>query len=53
MNELLTRLGNKHGQVADLHAHFLHGDPSWFVHTIEPSLKGASEIRRVFLAAMG
>jgi len=53
MNELLTRLGKKHGKVAVLHAHFMQGDPSWFVHTIEPSLKGASEIRRVFLAAMG
>jgi acyl-CoA thioesterase-1 len=36
--------------VVDLHAHFLRGDPSWYVHTIEPSLRGASEVRRAFLA---
>jgi acyl-CoA thioesterase I len=34
---------------ANLHAHFLSGDPSWFTHTIEPSLQGASEVRRAFL----
>ena len=25
---------------------------AWYVHTIEPSLKGASEVRRVFLNAL-
>jgi len=38
--------------LVDLHAHFLRGDPSWFVHTIEPSLTGASEVRRAFLQAL-
>jgi hypothetical protein len=40
------------GRLVDLHAHFLTGDPSWFVNTIEPSLTGASEIRRVFVHAL-
>ena len=39
-------------KLADLHAHFLTGDPSWYTQTIEPSLVGASEVRRVFLAAL-
>ena len=52
MNEILHRLAKRHGHLADLHAHFLTGDPSWFANTIEPSLTGASEIRRVFLAAL-
>jgi len=52
MNEILHRLAKRHGRLADLHAHFLTGDPSWFANTIEPSLTGASEIRRVFLAAL-
>lgn len=38
--------------AVDLHAHFLGGDPSWFTLTIEPSLIGASEVRRAFLAAL-
>jgi hypothetical protein len=33
----------------DLHAHFLTGDPSWFTKEVEPSLTGASEVRRAFL----
>jgi hypothetical protein len=37
------------GRVVDLHAHFLQGDPSWFVNVIEPSLTGASGVRRAFL----
>ena len=36
-------------RLADIHAHFLRGEPSWFTRTIEPSLIGASEVRRVFL----
>ena len=52
MNELLGTLAARYGKLADVHAHFLKGDPSWYVHTIEPSLKGASEVRRVFLAAL-
>lgn len=52
MNDLLAELAERHGALADVHGHFLaHGDPSWFVHVIEPSLEGASEVRRVFLDA--
>lgn len=49
VNEVLQAAASKHGAVVDLHAHFLHGDASWFTHTIEPSLRGASEVRRAFL----
>jgi acyl-CoA thioesterase I len=48
VNTILSDIGARHGGVADLQAHFLRGDPSWFVHTIEPSLRGASEVRRAF-----
>jgi hypothetical protein len=48
-----AELGARYGRLVDLHAHFLRGDPSWFVHTIEPSLQGASEVRRAFLEALG
>lgn len=51
VDAVLSELAARHdGQLADLHAHFLRGDPSWFTRTIEPSLRGASEVRRVFLA---
>ena len=49
VNDVIRTLAARHGALADLHAHFLRGDPSWFTHTIEPSLVGASEVRRVFL----
>src|SRR5439155_13799186 len=53
VNEILaletTRVG---ACLVDLHAHFLSGRPSWFTRQIEPSLTGASEIRRVFLDAI-
>ncbi len=49
MNTVLQEIANRYGQLVDLHAHFLTGDPSWFTATIEPSLKGASEVRRAFL----
>lgn len=50
LNDALAMLGRKHGAPVDLHRHFLeNGDPSWFTMTIEPSLTGASEIRRCFL----
>ncbi|MBA2565084.1 MAG: hypothetical protein H0V09_06635 [Gemmatimonadetes bacterium] len=49
MNEVLARLATRYGRLVDLHAHFLTGDPSWFTRTIEPSLRGASEVRRAFL----
>ena len=48
-----AELGARYGRLVDLHARFLRGDPSWFVHTIEPSLTGASEVRRAFLEALG
>jgi acyl-CoA thioesterase I len=49
VNSTLAELAEQYGALVDLHAHFLTGDPSWFTHTIEPSLKGASEVRRCFL----
>jgi acyl-CoA thioesterase-1 len=49
VNEVLAEVASRHGALADLHGHFLRGDPSWYVHTIEPSLRGASEVRRAFL----
>jgi lysophospholipase L1-like esterase len=49
VNDLLAEIGARYGGLVDLHAHFLTGDPSWFTYTIEPSLKGASEVRRAFL----
>jgi acyl-CoA thioesterase I len=52
MNEVLGSLAVRHGRLVDLHAHFLRGDPSWFTRTIEPSLRGASEVRRAFLPAV-
>lgn len=49
MNTAIQKIANRNGQFVDLHAHFLKGDPSWFTAMIEPSLRGASEVRRVFL----
>lgn len=49
LNEALAELAARYGELVDLHAHFLTGDPSWFAYTIEPSLTGASEVRRCFL----
>lgn len=49
VNEVLRQAAARHGVLVDLHAHFLQGDPSWFTQTIEPSLRGASEVRRAFL----
>jgi lysophospholipase L1-like esterase len=51
VNAVIAALAERYGRLVDLHAHFLTGDPSWFTRTIEPSLTGASEIRRAFLAA--
>ena len=53
MLAIQAELAARYGKLVDLHAHFLRGDPSWYVHTIEPSLTGASEVRRAFLAALG
>jgi hypothetical protein len=52
INEAIADTAGRHGRLVGLHAHFLTGDPSWLVMTIEPSLRGASEIRRCFLAAI-
>jgi hypothetical protein len=49
VNAALAAAAGRYGRLVDLHAHFLTGDPSWFTHTIEPSLRGASEVRRAFL----
>ena len=49
VNDIVTAFAARDGSLADIHAHFLRGDPSWFTRTIEPSLVGASEVRRVFL----
>jgi hypothetical protein len=49
---VLATLAARYGRLADIHAHFLGGEPSWYAHAIESSLKGASEVRRVFLAAL-
>jgi len=52
VNEVIARLAQRHGRLVDLHAHFLRGEPTWFTRTIEPSLLGASEVRRAFLHAV-
>jgi acyl-CoA thioesterase-1 len=52
LNEVLREAGERYGRAVDLHAHFLRGDDRWFTRTIEPSLVGASEVRRAFLAAL-
>jgi hypothetical protein len=39
------------GCLVDLHAHFLTGAADWFTQRVEPSLVGASEVRRAFLQA--
>jgi acyl-CoA thioesterase I len=49
VNEALAEVAARRGTLVDLHAHFLAGEPSWFTNTIEPSLAGASEVRRCFL----
>jgi acyl-CoA thioesterase-1 len=49
VNAVLADAAARYGALVDLHAHFLAGDPSWFTQTIEPSLVGASEVRRCFL----
>ncbi|HEY9879172.1 MAG TPA: SGNH/GDSL hydrolase family protein, partial [Leptolyngbyaceae cyanobacterium] len=46
MNTVIGEIASRYGQLVDLEAHFLKGDPSWFTSTIEPSLQGASEVRR-------
>jgi len=50
---VIARLACRHGALVDLHAHFLQGNLSWLTRTIEPSLLGASEVRRAILPALG
>ncbi len=52
MNALLAEIAPRYGLRVDLHAHFLTGHPDWFIRTIEPSLQGASEVRRCVLEAL-
>lgn len=52
VNAIIRQLAPRYGQLVDLHDHFLGGDPSWFTGTIEPSLRGASEVRAAFLPAV-
>lgn len=52
VNAALAELAKKYGVLVDLHKHFLKGKPDWYVRTIEPSLTGASEVRRCFLEAI-
>jgi acyl-CoA thioesterase I len=49
INTAIQEIANRYGELVDLHAHFMKGDLSWFTSTIEPSLQGASEVRRAFL----
>ncbi len=49
VNAAIAEVAGRYGALVDLHAHFLSGDPFWFTQTIEPSLRGASEVRRCFL----
>ncbi|YAF98016.1 MAG: SGNH/GDSL hydrolase family protein [Nodularia sp. CChRGM 3473] len=49
MNSTIQEIASRYGQLVDIHAHFLKGDPSWFTAVIEPSLEGASQVRRAFL----
>lgn len=49
MNQVIQEIATRYGRLVDLHAHFLTGDLSWFTAIIEPSLRGASEVRRAFL----
>src|SRR5205823_4280057 len=44
INTAIAAVAGRHGRLVDLHAHFLTGDATWFTQTIEPSLRGASEV---------
>ena len=52
VNAVIGEVASRDGLLVDLHAHFLRGDPTWFTNVIEPSLVGASEVRRAFLDAL-
>ncbi len=49
VNGVIAEVALRYGALVDLHTHFLRGTPDWFTRTIEPSLTGASEVRRAFL----
>lgn len=49
VNAVIADIAARYGTLVDIHAHFLTGDPGWYTRTIEPSLRGASEVRRCFL----
>ena len=49
VNDAIAEVAGRYGALVDLHAHFLTGDSTWYTSVIEPSLGGASEIRRCFL----
>jgi len=52
-NDVITKLGKKYGDVVDIHDHYIKkGSYDWFCNIIEPSLVGASEIRRCYLEAI-
>ena len=51
VNAACAALGSRFGEPVDVHAHFLRGDPTWYTRTIEPSLRGASEVRAAFWPA--
>ena len=53
VNQAIAEVAGRFGaRLIDIHAHFLKGDQSWFVSVIEPSLQGASEVRRAFLPGL-
>ncbi|HEV2109482.1 MAG TPA: SGNH/GDSL hydrolase family protein [Thermomicrobiales bacterium] len=49
VNAAIAEVAGRYGTLVDIHAHFLTGDPTWYTGIIEPSLRGASEVRRCFL----
>jgi len=49
VNATMAEIAVSYGALIDLHAHFLTGDAGWYTQLIEPSLRGASEVRRCFL----
>ncbi len=53
VNQILAEAAARHGRLVDVHGHFLGGEPGWYTRIIEPSLEGASEVRRVFIEAIG
>jgi lysophospholipase L1-like esterase len=52
INAAIAGVAARHGHLVDLHSHFLTGSLDWFTMVIEPSLRGASEVRRCFLEAI-